>query len=204
MTRGTEGTPVDFSSLAIGSSLGATGDKTQQLQTELWNLDRIHQRDLPLDSKFVYGSNTTSGTGKGVTIYVVDSGIMPSHQEFQSADGSGSRASFGYDFVEDDEDSTDCDGHGTHVASTAVGLQVGVAKQTKVVSVRILDCDGSGTISDTVAGRFQFKVTSSSYLYTSYMYILRKLINVIFLPPFFQVWTGSQPTLRNPLLWSSA
>lgn len=41
---------------------------------------------------------------------------------------------------------------GTHVAGTAIGLQVGVAKEAQVVSVRILDCTGSGTISDTVAG----------------------------------------------------
>ena len=53
--------------------------------------------------------------------------------------------------MEDDEDATDCDGHGTHVSATTVGMQVGIAKDANIVSVRILDCSGSGTISDTVA-----------------------------------------------------
>lgn len=102
-----------------------------------------------------------------------------SHQEFLSwsADGSAStsRVSYGkfkmhaglffafqfpkkfshvgYDFIDNrDGSASDCDGHGTHVASTAVGRSVGVAKDAKVVAVRVLDCDGSGTISDSVAG----------------------------------------------------
>lgn len=57
-----------------------------------------------------YGTNSSSGTGEGVTIYIVDSGIKKDHQEFQSTDGSGSRASYGYDFVEDDNIADDCDG----------------------------------------------------------------------------------------------
>ena len=59
----------------------------------------------------------------------------------------------GYDFISNKAGSaSDCDGHGTHVASTAVGRAVGVAKDANVVAVRILDCSGSGTISNTVAG----------------------------------------------------
>ncbi len=63
--------------------------------------------------------------GKGVTIYTVDSGIKPLHQEFKSWDGEGSRASYGPDFVDGDAVAEDCDGHGTHVASTAIGRAVG-------------------------------------------------------------------------------
>lgn len=139
---------------------------------------------LPLVCR--YGSPTSSGTGSGVTIYVIDSGIKATHQEFRKADGSGSRASYGepgpeiplitvptpqvlpsmhllfqfnffvfqfsgYDFVNDNSSAEDCDGHGTHVAGTAAGIQVGVAKDANIVAVRILDCQGSGTISNTVA-----------------------------------------------------
>eukprot|EP00955_Chlamydomonas_euryale_P093449 364786-Chlamydomonas_euryale.AAC.16 len=58
----------------------------------------------------------------------------------------------GFDFVANKGGyAADCDGHGTHVASTAAGRSVGVAKEASIVAVRILDCEGSGTISDTVA-----------------------------------------------------
>jgi hypothetical protein len=57
--------------------------------------------------------------GKGVTIYILDSGIRAAHQEFQPWYGSGgSRVTLGPDFVDDDGSAEDCDGHGTHVAST--------------------------------------------------------------------------------------
>lgn len=146
------GAPIDFTVLAVGAaSPWATGIKQQSLSSALWNLDRIDQRDLPLDNQYNYGTQVDGGVGEGVTVYVVDSGININHQEFKGPNGR-SRATYGYDFVDDDEESRDCDGHGTHVASTAVGLQVGVAKGAKVVAVRILDCVGSGSISDTVAG----------------------------------------------------
>jgi subtilisin family serine protease len=128
------------------------GQKTQDVHVALWNLDRIDQRDLPLDKKYHYGSNTTIGTGSGVNVYILDSGIHPTHREFLRWNGNGTRASYGYDFVDEDEIAEDCDGHGTHVASTAVGRSVGIAKQANVIGVRVLDCQGSGNISTTVAG----------------------------------------------------
>ena len=60
----------------------------------------------------------------------------------------------GYDFVNDSATADDCDGHGTHVSGTAAGLSVGVAKAASIVAVRILDCSGSGTISNTVSTQF--------------------------------------------------
>jgi len=156
-SRSTEGPPIDFFNITgIGAngaaSFSSAGSKTQSLGPVLWNLDRIDQRDLPLDSTYTYGTSETPGTGTGVTVYTIDSGIFKSHQEFQKAGNpSESRASYGYNFVDNNEDASDCDGHGTHVSATAAGLQVGVAKNADVVSVKILDCIGSGTVSDTVA-----------------------------------------------------
>ena len=88
-----------------------------------------------------------------MTIYTLDSGIIPSHQEFQDWEGK-TRASFGKDFIDQDDDAMDCDGHGTHVASTAVGRSVGVAKGAEVVAVRVLDCAGEGKISHVIMGKW--------------------------------------------------
>lgn len=57
-----------------------------------------------------------------------------------------------YNFADSNTEAEDCDGHGTHVSSTAVGRAVGVAKEAKVVAVRVLNCQGSGTVSNVVAG----------------------------------------------------
>lgn len=150
-TDGTEGAPVDAAGVTGGPAMAAPGEKTEVLGTKMWNLDRLDQRDPPLDGKYRYGTAGTTGTGNGTTIYVVDSGIKKDHQEFARWGGGASRAAYGYDFVDNDDNCDDCDGHGTHVAATAIGLTVGVAKAASVVSVRILDCEGSGTISNTVA-----------------------------------------------------
>lgn len=106
-----------------------------------WNLDRIDQHLLPLDGVYGY-----TNTGAGVTAYIIDTGILPTHTEFSG------RASVGYDAVNDGRNGIDCDGHGTHVAGTVGGLTYGVAKQVSLVAVRVLNCRGSGTISGVIAG----------------------------------------------------
>ncbi|WP_200768031.1 S8 family peptidase [Vibrio nigripulchritudo] len=105
-----------------------------------YGLDRINQRSLPLDG---YAGQTT--TGKGVSIYVIDSGVDISHPEIAG------RAYYGYDFVDRDANADDCDGHGTHVAGTAAGRTVGVAPSANIVSVRVLNCSGSGRGSDSIS-----------------------------------------------------
>ncbi|MEV0253409.1 S8 family peptidase [Streptomyces sp. NPDC050732] len=106
-----------------------------------WGLDRIDQRRLPLSTTYTYRT-----TAPGVSVYVIDTGLRTTHTEF------GGRASVGTDTVGDGRNGNDCNGHGTHVGGIAAGATYGVAKQARLVAVRVLDCQGSGTISGVVAG----------------------------------------------------
>lgn len=108
-----------------------------------WGLDRIDQRQLPLDSNF-----TANGSGAGVTAYILDTGIDYAHTEF------GGRAKLGYDAMPDAETQKgqDCNGHGTHVAGTVAGATYGVARKANLVSVRVLGCDGRGSYAGMIAG----------------------------------------------------
>ena len=104
-----------------------------------WGLDRIDQRNLPLNSSYTYNQ-----TGAGVTVYIIDTGIRNSHNEF------GGRASSGFDALGGNGD--DCHGHGTHVAGTVGGTTYGVAKSVALKAVRVLNCSGSGTNAGVIAG----------------------------------------------------
>uniref|UniRef100_UPI003467EDD9 Extracellular serine proteinase n=1 Tax=Thermus sp. (strain Rt41A) TaxID=32063 RepID=UPI003467EDD9 len=106
-----------------------------------WGLDRIDQRTLPLDGRYTY-----TATGAGVHAYVVDTGILLSHQEFTGRIGKG------YDAITPGGSAQDCNGHGTHVAGTIGGTTYGVAKGVTLHPVRVLDCNGSGSNSSVIAG----------------------------------------------------
>ncbi len=106
-----------------------------------WGLDRIDQRSLPLDASYTYNQ-----TGAGVDAYIIDCGILLTHNDF------GGRAVTGVDEITIGGTATDGNGHGTHVAGTVGGASYGVAKGVKLIAVRVLDNSGSGTTSGVIAG----------------------------------------------------
>ncbi|WP_052851536.1 S8 family peptidase [Streptomyces avicenniae] len=105
-----------------------------------WGLDRIDQPYLPLDDSFTYPDSA----GEGVTAYIIDTGVRVTHEDFED------RARVGFDAF--GGDGLDGYGHGTHVAGTVAGASYGVAKEAEIVSVRVLDDNGSGTTESVVAG----------------------------------------------------
>jgi len=105
-----------------------------------WGIDRLDQKNLPLDQ--AYHFRVLAG---GVNVYVVDTGVNAEHIEF------GGRAVFDGNYAGDGKD-TDCNGHGTHCASTIAGTTVGVAKEAKIFGVKVLNCGGSGTWSGVISG----------------------------------------------------
>ena len=105
-----------------------------------WGLDRIDQRNRPLDNSYTYPN-----TASNVRAYIIDTGIRFSHADL------GGRATSGYDAV-DGGTADDCNGHGTHVAGTVGGSSYGVAKGVRLVGVRVLNCQGSGTTAQVAAG----------------------------------------------------
>ncbi|MGH3863431.1 S8 family serine peptidase [Actinokineospora sp.] len=110
-----------------------------QFNPPSWGLNRVDQRNLPLDNKYSYGTRASN-----VTAYVIDTGVRVSHSTFEG------RATWGTNTV--DSNNTDCHGHGTHVAGTVGGKEYGVAKGVKVVAVKVLNCSGSGSNTGVISG----------------------------------------------------
>ena len=106
-----------------------------------WGLDRIDQRNRPLNGTYMHEQ-----TGVGVNVYVIDTGIRVTHQDF------GGRAVLDFTSIQDGNGLNDCNGHGTHVAGTIGGTVWGVAKRVRLHSVRVLDCAGSGSNAGIIAG----------------------------------------------------
>lgn len=118
----------------------------QTRASSTWGLQRISSQSSvqgnpeSLDFTYAYES---SNLGQGVDIYVVDTGVYTDNLAF------GGRARMGFSF---ESDTTDGDGHGTHVSGTAAGSAFGVASNANIIGVKVLGSDGSGSSSDTVAG----------------------------------------------------
>jgi cerevisin len=119
--------------------------KTQDIQKFApWGLARIsHRPKLTLGTFTKYEFDTDGG--KGVDVYVIDTGININHHEF------GDRASWGKTIPRNDVDE-DNNGHGTHCAGTIASRKYGVAKAANVIAVKVLGSNGSGSMSDVIEG----------------------------------------------------
>ena len=132
-------TCVAFTLVAVlAPQAAASGD---QYAGRLWGLQKVRAETA-----------WSSGTGDGITVAVVDSGVDPNHEDLRA------NIVEGYDFVADDADPRDEEGHGTHVAGIVAAVAnngigvAGVAPKAKIMPVRVLDADGSGSLSDIEAG----------------------------------------------------
>lgn len=131
---------------SVAAFLAPSGTARSIEVTNPWNLDRINQATLPLDGNVVTGALN----GAGVDIYVVDTGVRPTHEQLNGRVVAGLDIPTKNGTAAVTPVSSDCDGHGTHVASTAAGTTTGVAPGATVVSVRVLDCNGDGEVADVV------------------------------------------------------
>ena len=106
-----------------------------------WDLTRISHRYPNSNTSYTYDNTAASGT----QAYILDTGILLSHSEFQG------RAVWGANFVPG-APNTDDNGHGTHCAGSLGGKTYGVAKNTTLIAVKVLDWAGSGSYSSVISG----------------------------------------------------
>jgi subtilisin family serine protease len=114
---------------------------TDQADPPSWGLDRIDQRSLPTNANYNYDVTASS-----VRAYIMDTGIRITHDDF------GTRASYGRDLINDDDEASDCNGHGTKMAGVVGGTEHGVAKSVRLIAVKIANCQGKSAVSFYVAG----------------------------------------------------
>ena len=134
---------AEIASIELDAVVTTTATQT----SATWGLDRIDQAALPRDGSYTYNYDGTYNSGASrVDAYIIDTGILATHNEFKG------RVSAGFSAIKDRRGSSDCNGHGSHVAGTVGGTTYGVAKQVQLVPVRVLDCRGSGTNTGVIAG----------------------------------------------------
>lgn len=94
-----------------------------------WGLVRTAEEELQINGEYHYDNENL---GKGVTAYIIDTGVYLEHNDF------GGRATGGVSFIAGESKDTDGNGHGTHVAGTTAGTKWGIAKEADIVGVKVL------------------------------------------------------------------
>lgn len=128
---------------------GVVTNQATVLPTLSWGLDRVDQK-TPVNLN-IAGSYTYAKDGTGINAYILDTGISPTHSEFITPELTTRVSAIGYSAF-GDASYGDCNGHGTHVAGTVGGSNVGLAVKVNLIPVKVLDCNGSGSWSGVIAG----------------------------------------------------
>jgi len=110
-----------------------------------WGLDRIDQRDLPLDTIYQFDTQ-----GSGVHVYIIGTGVDAKHPEFGKRVAAGCKIESGV--CKNDKKPTDGNGNGTHAAGIVGAKTYGVAKNVTIHPVAVLSSSGSGSFTDAIAG----------------------------------------------------
>ncbi len=114
-------------------------------QSVPWHLSRVVQTDLPLKGQFPYGSGKCHSNNKNINTYIIDTGIDVKHPEFEG------RAVWLSNDSGDGED-RDCHSHGTHCAGLVGSKSYGACKDANLFAIKVLGCDGSGSITSVIKG----------------------------------------------------
>lgn len=144
-----DGGPLDRDNETDGKKETAImSDFTKPPEPESWGLDRIDSRK-GVDNVF----DVALSGGRGVHVYVADTGIRCTHEDFEGraipcieALGNGVQECWENDM----KCATDKNGHGTHAAGTVGGKSYGVAKGATLYAVKVLSDDGKGRMSNLI------------------------------------------------------